>query len=431
MSIENLIINLFNIELEKIKKIDSIVQSDGSIIVKITLVPEEIKCKFCKNKMNIHDYTQRKLTHSTFVNRKCTIYYCQRRYICKECEITFKEKNPFTKTTENLTIETKVNVLKDLKYVNETYTSVARRYNLSITQVQRIFDKHVKIVRKQLPEVLSIDEHYFPESTYDSLYCCLLMDFKTGILIDVLPDRKKDYLISYFSNIKNKTLNYENGTSELNNVKFISMDLYEPYRSIAKTYFPHAIICADQFHVLKHLNEGFRKVRIKCRRNTKDENMQYLLVKFKFIFNHNFNLDNEPKMNKRFNRYMNYRDIIEMLFTHFPELKKAYELKESYMTFNDTSNTENAKERLADQIKKFADSNVKEYDEFYNLMINWNREIINSFSIVNDRRINNSYIESRNSLLEKLIYNANGFKNYKRTRNRILYCINKKDTYSI
>ena len=138
--------------------------------------------------MNIHDYTQRKLTHSTFVNRQCTIYYRQRRYICKECEITYKEKNPFTKTTENLTIETKVNVLKDLKYVNETYTSVARRYNISITQVQRIFDKHVKIVRKQLPEVLSIDEHYFPESTYDSLYCCLLMDFKTGILIDVLPD---------------------------------------------------------------------------------------------------------------------------------------------------------------------------------------------------------------------------------------------------
>ena len=431
MSVENLITNLFNIELDKIQKIDSVVQSDGSITVYIQLKAEEKKCKFCSRKMKIHGYTKRILTHSTLANRKCTIIYNQRRYICKDCNITFKEVNPFTNTSENMTIETKINVLKDLKYVNETYTSVARRYNLTVTQVQRIFDKHVNIPRKELPKVLSIDEHHFPESSYDSLYCCVLMNFEDGELVDVLPDRKKDYLISYFSNIKNETINYEDGSSELNNVKYISIDLYEPYLQIAQTYFPHATVCADPFHVLKHLNEGFRKVRLKCRRNTKDENLQYLLIKFKYIFNHGINLDNEAKYNKRFKRYMNYRDIMEILFYHFPELKTAYKLKESYMNFNTTSNSLNAKERLADQIEKFAGANIEEYQEFYNLMINWNKEIINSFSIINNRRINNSYIESRNSQIEKLFYNANGYKNFSRARNRIMYCINKNDTYKI
>ena len=33
--------------------------------------------------------------------------------------------------------------------------------------------------------------------------------------------------------------------------------------------------------------------------------------------------------------------------------------------------------------------------------------------------------------IEKLISNANGFTNFKRTRNRILYCLNKNDTYKI
>ena len=80
---------------------------------------------------------------------------------------------------------------------------------------------------------------------------------------------------------------------------------------------------------------------------------------------------------------------MEILFYHFPELKTAYKLKESYMNFNTTSNSLNAKERLADQIEKFADANIEEYQEFYNLMINWNKEIINSFSIINNRRINN------------------------------------------
>ena len=56
------------------------------------------------------------------------------------------------------------------------------------------------------------------------------------------------------------------------------MDLYEPYLQVAKTYFPHAIVYADPFHALKHLNEGFKQVRLKCRRNTKDENLQYHLL---------------------------------------------------------------------------------------------------------------------------------------------------------
>lgn len=107
-------------------------------------------------------------------------------------------------------------------------------------------------------------------------------------------------------------------------------------------------------------------------------------------------LDNEAEFNKRFNRYMNYRDIQELLFQSFPDLKLAHELKENYIHFNQTSSIDNAKEKLADQIRAFGEANIKEYDEFYNLLINWNQEIINSFTIIKNKRINNSYIESRN-----------------------------------
>ena len=217
----------------------------------------------------------------------------------------------------------------------------------------------------------------------------------------------------------------------MDNVKYVSIDLYDNYKTIAQIYFSKALICADSFHVLQHLTEAFRNVRLRCRRRTEDENIQYLLTKFKYIFNHNINLDNEPKYNKRFKCRMNYRDIQSLLFDRFPDLKKAYELKENYILFNETSNTQNAGERLADLIQQFSDSGIKEYDAFYNLLINWNNEIINSFSTINNRRINNSYIESRNNQLERLMMNANGFRNFKRTRNRILYCLNKKDTFKI
>lgn len=430
MSLEKFITDLLNIEMDKIEKLIPVDTGNG-LSVKVRLKSSDIKCPLCNGDVNIHGYYDRKLIHSTLVNRKCVIVYSQRRYRCQSCEYSFHETNPFINTKENVTYETKVNVLKDLKYATSTYTATAVRYNLSTTKVMRIFDNHVNIKRKQLPEVLSIDEHYFPSSSFDSLYMCVLMDFNTGEVVDILPDRKKNYLISYFSNIKNQTLDDKTHISELNNVKYVSIDLYKSYKDIANTYMPKAIVCADSFHVLEHLTDDFKKVRIRCRNSCEDKNIEYLLTKFKYIFNSGIDLDNKPKYNSRLNQYINHRGIMELLFKRFPELQAAYELKEEYIEFNNTATVDTAKEKLADIITKFGKSDIKEYEEFYNLLINWNQEIINSFSIYNNRRINNSYIESRNSVIEKLISNANGFTNFKRTRNRILYCLNKNDTYKI
>lgn len=402
-----------------------------SIDVFITFNEESVSCPYCHGKVKSHGYYQKKLTHSTLANRSCTIYYKQRRYRCRHCEFTFHENNPFALPNEHLTYETKFNVLTDLKFSHITYTYVAQKYHISTTPVLRLFDKHVNIPRKPLPEVLSMDEHFFPESSFDSLYICILMDFKTGTLIDVLPDRKKDYLRHYFDTIYNTTLNTKTHSSELDNVRYISIDLYDNYRDISKLYFKHAKICANPFHVLKNLSDFFRNLRLRCRKQTQYEDMQYLLSKFNNIFNHNFYLDNPPKYNKRFKRRLNYRDILHMLFDRFPELETAYDLKEAYIEFNKTATLDNAAEQLETLIQAFEDSGIPEYIPFVTLLKNWRVEIINSFTCIDTRRINNSYIKSRNSIIENLLINANGFSNRKRTRNRILYCVNRMDTFKL
>lgn len=431
MSLNNFITDILNIDLNSIENIQSIQSNNQKVDIFIKLKCNKPKCKICNGDVKIHGYSTRKLIHSTLVNRECIIYYKQRRFKCDVCDYTFPEKNPFINTKEQVTYETKINVLKELKWSGATYTSVAKRYFLSITKVQRIFDAHVDIPRKPLPRVLSIDEHHFPKSSFDSLYCCLLMDFETGILIDVLPDRKEDYLKYYFNTIQHKTFNPLDHTSELDNVKYVSIDLYKPYKQISQLYFPKAKLCADSFHVLEHLTLCFRTIRLKCRRSNQDGNMIYLLTKFKFVFNHDIDLDNEGKYNKRFNRVLNFRDIFTLITNRFPELKEAYDLKEKYIRFNETSSVENASLQLTTLIDDFSKSGIHEYDEFYNLLINWNQEIVNSFYMVHEKRINNSFMESRNRQVETLIFNANGFINFKRARNRILYCLNKNDTFKL
>ena len=120
-----------------------------------------------------------------------------------------------------------------------------------------------------------------------------------------------------------------------------------------------------------------------------------------------------------------------MIFDFFPDIKKAYELKEDYILFNRTCTLENAESELEKQIEAFKNCDIKEYKAFASMLANWKKEIVNSFIFVDGKRINNSYIESRNKQIASLMYNTNGLSNFKRTRNRLMYCINKNDSYSI
>ena len=149
------------------------------------------------------------------------------------------------------------------------------------------------------------------------------------------------------------------------------------------------------------------------------------------MFDHNKFLDNEPKYNKSLGMYANYRTIRDTLFNAFEELRVAYELKEDYIRLNATTSLEDAPEAIDKAIKAFESSGIVEYEEFYKMLQNWREEIINSFTKINGRRINNSYMESKNKEVGRLIFSANGFKNFKRTRNRMLYCLNEEDTFNI
>ena len=173
MSYEKFITDFLNIKPSDLSKISTSTGSDGSVFIRIRLSKKSVLCPYCNGNAKVKAYYDRKLTHSTFSNRICYIIYEQRRYLCKSCSCSFNENNLFSTSRKKLTYEPKINILKDLKYSEATYTSVARRYNTSTNKVLRIFDKHVDIPRKKLPTILSMDEHYFPSSDHSAKYCCL------------------------------------------------------------------------------------------------------------------------------------------------------------------------------------------------------------------------------------------------------------------
>ena len=57
-------------------------------------------------------------------------------------------------------------------------------------------------------------------------------------------------------------------------------------------------------------------------------------------------------------------------------------------------------------------------------------EIVNSFIRFKGIRVSNGPIEGRNSMIKKILKIANGYSNFRRFRNRVMYCLNRYATHS-
>lgn len=391
----------------------------------LTLVSRGAFCPECRTfSKKIHGYKDKKINHSILLKENLTIVYHQRRYKCPNCSKTFVESDPFTSHHCRFSNKTIDNVLNLLKDYNQTFSSVSRLTGVSITEVIEIFDEYVQIDRKKLQEVICIDEFYFSrKSKYK--YACMLVGFKNGLIIDVLESRKKSKLRSYFRLIPEE---------ERNTVKFVSMDMYDNYRDIAHKYFPNALCCADSFHVIKYINDALDKIRCKVMnryKNNKNSDEYYLLkYKNKLLYIDSLKIsDSFFKYNKHFKCKTTDGTLLEQMLNIDNELKHAYELKELYMIFNEsTSDIVDIAKELDVVIAAYMISGIPGFISIGETLSNWKEEIINSFHTYDGRRINNGPIEGRNKYIHIILELANGYKNFKRFRHRALFVLNKHES---
>ena len=396
MSHEKFITDFLNIKPEYLQEIITLKQPDGSLHVKVRLKPQGTTCPYCHKSAKVHGFYSRKLTHSVFNDRKCIIFYDQRRYICKDCQCTFSEKNPFINNSQQLTYITKVNILKDLKYPESTYSSVAQRFNVSVNRVIRIFDEGVDIPRKPLPEVLSIDE--FKGNTGYSKYQVALMDNKNKKVLDILPSRKVHELCQYFKKFP---------TSKRENVKYFITDLWEDYKGIAMTYFPKAKIVADRFHFVRYACNAMDKIRIRVQKNMQISTRKYIKHSKKILMARPFNLNE------------NGTERVTYLLNNFhDDLRTSYLLKEQLLDIIKLPFPTLAKKLFKEWIENAENTKIPELIECAKTYRNWLTEIVNSFYVP----YNNGVIEGTNNKIKVLKRNSYGCKNFNNFKTRILLC---------
>ena len=101
--------------------------------------------------------------------------------------------------------------------------------------------------RRQLPEILCVDEVYIGTSTRFK-YALVLQDFVNNEPVDLVISRRQEITEPYFVGIP---------YNERARVKYIVSDMYRPYQAYCREYFPNAKPVIDSFHILQLINWKF------------------------------------------------------------------------------------------------------------------------------------------------------------------------------
>jgi transposase len=108
------------------------------------------------------------------------------------------------------------------------------------------------------------------------------------------------------------------GASKSHKIKLAVMDMWKPFRNVARNQAPQAAILFDKFHIMRHLGEALDKVR-------KTEYARLSGKDRRFIKGQKYNL-----LSRRDNLTLDGKRSLEILLAANKRLNTAYVLKETF-----------------------------------------------------------------------------------------------------
>ena len=377
-------------------------------------------CPFCNsNKVIIKDFdfVSYNIIHGK--GEKCKITIKKVRFKCKSCNKTYTpEIQNITRRNEILD-STKQSIVRN--FVDKiSFSDIAKNYFVSVTTVINIFDKAYSFVpRNEMPSILCIDEFYFSKE-YDQNYCCVISDMKKKKIVDVLKNRRKEYLNEYFSNIS---------VREREKVKYFVSDLYDEYRIVRKKFFKNATHIADRFHVVLQLTRAISKRRVKVMNSVKNTNKilyNFMKSHWEYFERSKFAIPNKEYKNKSTGIIYSYQNLFDKCLKLDHDLNSAYDVLQQIISrkFNYSENAETFMLNIADILDKCFDIDIKKVASTYRKWIN---EISNAYAAYAiENHISNSLAEQINNNISTIIKVSCGLNNFERLRKRALIISNNK-----
>lgn len=381
----------------------------------LTYTPTKCECCGCKNENREVIKHGTKVCHILFgdINYHQTILRLKKqRFYCRNCNATFMAKT--TLVEKNCQISNiKNQKITELLMEEMSMSTIAKQVGVSVNTIIRRVNKLSSKLRKpkSLPEVLCIDEFSRAGRKMDFL----MVDGETHRIIDIIPGRTNRVIEAYF-------LRFDYSVRK--QVKYVVMDMYQPYHGLFKYLFPNAQIITDIFHVVQHLNRCLNQVRIQVMNNLRKTNKRdYRKLKslWKLILKNREELNfEERKYNRLFGALVTEKEMVNYMINLDSSLLQVYELVNDLKYSIAEKNPEDFLNDLAESKKQTLKRKVR-------TTINTISSYKDSICLALETGYTNGPTEGLNTRIKNIKRSGYGYRNFSHLRARILIMVNSKD----
>ncbi|MFY9293305.1 MAG: ISL3 family transposase [Methylorubrum rhodinum] len=303
----------------------------------------------------------------------------RQRYKCKECGKPVYEGLPDIDLNHDMTKKLRVRIQKDA--IEWPFSHAAEINGVDDKQVERIFKAHAKRVLAsyvpKMPRVLGMDEiHIRKKARF------VLGDIENRAMLDMQMSRKKLSMERYFEPMPGRM-----------DVEVVCQDMWKDYAAITKKLFPNAVTVIDKYHVQRTSNYGMEVVRRLLQQDISTQARVKLKNK-RGIFLGRWN-DIQPYT----------RNQMLALFVEFPELRRAYDIKEGYYEIYDATSKAEANEKMEWWLASLPKEYERPFKQSRDALNNWRPYILNYW----DHTYTNAYVEGLNKLIRKMNLQGVGY----------------------
>ena len=359
--------------------------------IKASTKQSPLACIHCKHdKLDGFGRRERMIKDLPIHGKRVGLYIETRRFRCKSCGATFYESLP--EVNDKRLMTNRLVSWIGHQAVKRTFTSIAEEVGVTEGTVRMVFKDYVsdleKTVRFETPQWMGIDEIFLIKPRV------VISNIQNNTIVELLPNRNKESIIRYLRQLP--------GAEQ---IQYVAMDMWAPYRDAVSEVLPGATIVIDKFHVVRMANDALEKVRKSLREQLTPKQRRGLMHD-RFVL-----LKRERELNEK------ERALLADWTAKYADLGIAYRLKEDFFTIYESSQS---KEEALARFEAWTRNVIPRVEDAFHDLIrafgNWQPWILNYF----DHPVTNAYTESLNNLIRVMNRLGRGY-SFEVLRAKILF----------
>jgi transposase len=374
---------------------------DSEIRIRIIYKSRKGICPDCGQEYSVHDYREeRSWRHLDTCQMTTTLSSKLPRIKCPKHGVK-TITSPWSESNSRTTMQFERFAI-DLLLASKNQTKASEILRVSFDVLHHIMEKAVErgLLSREERDIkyIGIDEKSMKKGHN---YITVLSDTKGQCVIEVEEARTQIATQS----LLNKGLTEK----QKQQIKGVSLDMWQGFMNAVKEELPEASIVHDKFHIIKYLNDAVDKTRRAESKQLQKKNDQ-TLIKTKYIFL-------KKKENMTENQLTRFQQIQEMNL----KTSQAWVAKENFKEFFNSKTINEGKFFFAEWYHDVKERSLTKMIKVGKMLVKHSDGLLNYIK----HPINNAIAEWLNGKIQEIKTIGRGFRNFKNFRIAILFFLGK------